>query len=158
MFGTDSPFGDSIIPSFLLLAIAMAVIDGPNLIERIFSIDAGIQSGFKAAMAAVGIGRMASGTLHGLAHGVSSIGKGVNRFADSAVPLQQQRISDPPCAQPHMGLCKCIQGRRKCCKRYSKTSWIFRPEVSDHCREEARNSGCLPKVIYQFPTSCSPAI
>lgn len=83
MFGTDSPFGDSIIPSFLLLAIAMAVIDGPNLIERIFSIDAGIQSGFKAAMAAVGIGRMASGTLHGLAHGVSSIGKGVNRFADS---------------------------------------------------------------------------
>lgn len=83
MFGTDSPFNDSIIPSFLLLAIAMAVIDGPNLIERIFSIDAGIQSGFKTAMAAVGIGRMASGTLHGLAHGVSSIGKGVNRFADS---------------------------------------------------------------------------
>ena len=78
-----------------MLAIALAVIDGPNLIERIFNIDAGIQSGFKTAMAAVGIGRMAAGAMHGISHGISGVGKGIGRFADShrTTPTAKDRRS-----------------------------------------------------------------
>lgn len=95
MFGVNSPFDNSIVPSFFLLAIALAVIDGPNLIERIFNIDAGIQSGFKTAMAAVGIGRMAAGAMHGISHGISGVGKGIGRFADShrTTPTAKDRRS-----------------------------------------------------------------
>ena len=44
----------------VLIAAAMAVIDGPNLIERIFGIDAGIKSGFH--------------TLMGMMHGARALG------------------------------------------------------------------------------------
>lgn len=48
---------------FLLLFLAFAVIDGPNIVERISGVDAGLKSGFGKIMAGVTLGRMAaSGT------------------------------------------------------------------------------------------------
>lgn len=47
--------------SICIIPVAMAVIDGPNLIERLFGIDAGIKSGFHTAMGLMHAGKTALG-------------------------------------------------------------------------------------------------
>ena len=54
--------------AFILVFAAFAVIDGPNIIEKIFGIDAGLASTFRSVstlfFAAAGVGRMAKGASH----------------------------------------------------------------------------------------------
>ena len=54
--------------SICIIPVAMAVIDGPNLIERLFGIDAGIKSGFHTAMGLMHAGKTALGM--GRPHGI----------------------------------------------------------------------------------------
>ncbi|MBQ8997261.1 MAG: hypothetical protein IJ086_01050 [Clostridium sp.] len=54
----------------VLVGGSIAVIDGPNIIERILGIDAGLKNGWSAVMAGYGLGK-------GAMHGISSVSEGV---------------------------------------------------------------------------------
>lgn len=59
----------------VLVGGSIAVIDGPNIIERILGIDAGLKNGWSAVMAGYGLGK---GTVHGISsasEGVKSLGR-----------------------------------------------------------------------------------
>lgn len=66
----------------LLIAGSFAVIDGPNIVDKLFGIDAGIQSGFKmiagtyATLKGVGMGAKAMGSL--ASTGASAVGGAAN--------------------------------------------------------------------------------
>lgn len=51
-----------------LIAFSVAVIDGPNIVERLFGIDAGLKSGWGVLAGAYAGARMVSGTTKGLAN------------------------------------------------------------------------------------------
>lgn len=57
----DSSIFNNLEASICIIPVAMAVIDGPNLIERLFGIDAGIKSGFHTAMGLMHAGKTALG-------------------------------------------------------------------------------------------------
>ena len=57
----DSSIFNNFEASICIIPVAMAVIDGPNLIERLFGIDAGIKSGFHTAMGIMHAGKTALG-------------------------------------------------------------------------------------------------
>lgn len=57
----DSSIFNNFEASICIIPVAMAVIDGPNLIERLFGIDAGIKSGFHTAMGLMHGGKTALG-------------------------------------------------------------------------------------------------
>lgn len=57
----DSSIFNNLEASICIISVAMAVIDGPNLIERLFGIDAGIKSGFHTAMGLMHAGKTALG-------------------------------------------------------------------------------------------------
>jgi len=57
----DSSIFNNFKASICIIPVAMAVIDGPNLIERLFGIDAGIKSGFHTAMGLMHAGKTALG-------------------------------------------------------------------------------------------------
>lgn len=57
----DSSIFNNFEASICIIPVAMAVIDGPNLIERLFGIDAGIESGFHTAMGLMHAGKTALG-------------------------------------------------------------------------------------------------
>lgn len=57
----DSSIFNNFEASICIIPVAMAVIDGPNLIERLFGIDAGIKSGFHTAMGLMHAGKAALG-------------------------------------------------------------------------------------------------
>lgn len=57
----DSSIFNNFEASIYIIPVAMAVIDGPNLIERLFGIDAGIKSGFHTAMGLMHAGKTALG-------------------------------------------------------------------------------------------------
>lgn len=57
----DSSILNNFEASICIIPVAMAVIDGPNLIERLFGIDAGIKSGFHTAMGLMHAGKTALG-------------------------------------------------------------------------------------------------
>lgn len=57
----DSSIFNNFEASICIIPVAMAVIDGPNLIERLFGIDAGIKSDFHTAMGLMHAGKTALG-------------------------------------------------------------------------------------------------
>lgn len=57
----DSSIFNNFEASICIIPVAMAVIDGPNLIERLFGLDAGIKSGFHTAMGLMHAGKTALG-------------------------------------------------------------------------------------------------
>lgn len=57
----DSSIFNNFEASICIIPVAMAVIDGPNLIERLFGIDAGIKSGFHTTMGLMHAGKTALG-------------------------------------------------------------------------------------------------
>ncbi|MGN0173488.1 MAG: pLS20_p028 family conjugation system transmembrane protein, partial [Acutalibacteraceae bacterium] len=67
----------SFIQAVLVIAVTMAVIDGPNIVERIFGIDAGIQSGYKTMMTML-VGTRVGGKL------VSAVGHTIGGVATKA--------------------------------------------------------------------------
>lgn len=68
-----------------LIGFSLAVVDGPNIVERLFGIDAGLKNGWGVLVGAYAGGKMASG----LGKGLSSLMKGSSAESKS----QQQKAS-----------------------------------------------------------------
>lgn len=63
-----------------LLFIAFAVIDGPNLVQRITGLDAGLSDGMQKVMSAYYAGGMMAGAARGAGHIASGVAKGAGKF------------------------------------------------------------------------------
>lgn len=63
-----------------LLFIAFAVIDGPNLVQRITGLDAGLSDGMQKVMSAYYAGGMMAGAARGAGHIASGVTKGAGKF------------------------------------------------------------------------------
>lgn len=63
-----------------LLFIAFAVIDGPNLVQRITGLDAGLSDGMQKVMSAYYAGGMMAGAARGAGHIASGVVKGAGKF------------------------------------------------------------------------------
>ncbi|HEY8889636.1 MAG TPA: hypothetical protein VIM70_05240, partial [Clostridium sp.] len=68
----------------LLVAGSFAVIDGPNMVEKLFGIDAGLRSGFKTMAGAYMVGNAVMGGAKSIGKTAKSIGKTANSMAGSA--------------------------------------------------------------------------
>lgn len=80
----DSSIFNNFEASICIIPVAMAVIDGPNLIERLFGIDAGIKSGFHTAMGLMHAGK----TALGMGKAARNLGKDVT---GAKTPLDKAR-------------------------------------------------------------------
>ncbi|MEK4306888.1 pLS20_p028 family conjugation system transmembrane protein [Oceanobacillus sp. FSL K6-0251] len=67
-----------------MIGFAMAVIDGPNIVERLFGIDAGMKSGWGALAGTLALGKGASNATKGLGKGLSSVAKGSSAVASKS--------------------------------------------------------------------------
>ena len=63
-----------------LLFIAFGVIDGPNLVQRITGLDAGLSDGMQKVMSAYYAGGMMAGAARGAGHIASGVAKGAGKF------------------------------------------------------------------------------
>ena len=80
----DSSIFNNFEASICIIPVAMAVIDGPNLIERLFGIDAGIKSDFHTAMGLMHAGK----TALGMGNAAWNLGKDVT---GAKTPLDKAR-------------------------------------------------------------------
>lgn len=69
----------------LLVAGSFAVIDGPNMVEKLFGIDAGLQSGFKTMAGAYMVGSSIMGGASKLGNTTKSMAGGAGKMAGSAL-------------------------------------------------------------------------
>ncbi len=67
----------TVLKGILIIFVSLAVIDGPNLIQSLFGIDAGLSAGIGHVMAGYSFGRAAVGTVTGAARGAARIGRGI---------------------------------------------------------------------------------
>lgn len=89
----DSSIFNNFEASICIIPVAMAVIDGPNLIERLFGIDAGIKSGFHTAMGLMHAGK----TALGMGKAAWNLGKdvtGAKTPLDKARAVRQSELSN----------------------------------------------------------------
>lgn len=89
----DSSIFNNFEASICIIPVAMAVIDGPNLIERLFGIDAGIKSGFHTAMGLMHAGKAALG----MGKAAWSMGKditGIKTPLDKARAVRQSELGN----------------------------------------------------------------
>ena len=89
----DSSTFNNFEASICIIPVAMAVIDGPNLIERLFGIDAGIKSGFHTAMGLMHAGKAALG----MGKAAWSMGKditGIKTPLDKARAVRQSELGN----------------------------------------------------------------
>lgn len=63
-----------------LLFIAFAVIDGPNLVQRITGLDAGLSDGMQKVMSAYYAGGVMAGAARGAGHIASGVARGAGKF------------------------------------------------------------------------------
>lgn len=87
--------------AFILVFAAFAVIDGPNIIEKIFGIDAGLASTFRSVstlfFAAAGAGRMAKGASHAagsIIRGTAHAGGAAGGFLSSIISNSKSASAD----------------------------------------------------------------
>lgn len=73
---------DGFSKGFILFCVALAVIDGPNIIQRLTGMDAGMSDGMQKVMSAyyasnvaAGMGKAAFGAARGVARGAKNVGK-----------------------------------------------------------------------------------
>lgn len=64
--------------ALMLLAGAWALLDAPNIVERVLGIDAGLRSGYGALMGAYAGSKMIGSGAKGLAKGIGAVPKGVS--------------------------------------------------------------------------------
>lgn len=62
------------VKGFILVALAFAVIDGPNIIERVLGVDAGIRSGFQTLATAFMLTRGAASAAKGVGKTIGAVG------------------------------------------------------------------------------------
>lgn len=96
----DSSIFNNFEASICIIPVAMAVIDGPNLIERLFGIDAGIKSGFHTAMGLMHAGKAALG----MGKAAWNLGKdvtGAKTPLDKARAVRQSELGNYGAAHAH---------------------------------------------------------
>ena len=69
--------GSGILKIMMIIGGAVAVIDGPNLVERILGIDAGLKSAWGTVMAGYGVTKGALNAGKGFVNGMSKLGNGL---------------------------------------------------------------------------------
>lgn len=94
-FGGDyvTFYNNALLKSIVLIFLSIAVVDGPNVIERILGIDAGLHSGMRTMM---GLGATAVDTYHMGKNAIKSgtnIVKGAAKFAKNTADLGAKGIS-----------------------------------------------------------------
>lgn len=96
MAGAITSFGiTGLTKGIVLVFIAYAVIDGPNIVERITGIDAGLSSSLARAMAVVGLAKGgAKLAAAGIGKGASSIGKAGAAAATGKTSFERQQEND----------------------------------------------------------------
>lgn len=77
----------------LLVAGSFAVIDGPNLVEKLFGIDAGLQSGFKTMAGAYMVGSAVMGGASKLGSTAKSMAEGAGKVAGSTLGASAGMVS-----------------------------------------------------------------
>lgn len=93
--------GEGIAQSILLIGGSIAVIDGPNVVERILGIDSGVKSGWSVFTGAYAGASILSKTSQGISkamesavNGIASVGSGAvgmyNGFKEGMKPLEEQ--------------------------------------------------------------------
>lgn len=87
------------IKGFVLIAMAFAVVDGPNIIERVLGIDAGIRSGFQSLATAFMVAKGTHSVLNGATKAVGAVGgavagAGVGFVQDGIKGYKDARSSD----------------------------------------------------------------
>ena len=68
------------IKAMFLLFIAFSVIDGPNLVQRITGLDAGLSDGMQKVMSAYYAGGVMAGAARGAGHIASGVARGAGKF------------------------------------------------------------------------------
>lgn len=76
----------------LLLIAALAVIDGPNIIERVIGIDAGIKSGYQTIIGGMAIGR-----------GLQSVGRSIRDAAIGSPASRSTSVNDDGTVKRNLG-------------------------------------------------------
>ncbi len=93
---------NGLVKALALIFFAFAVIDGPNIIEKILGIDVGLRSGFQTmttmfmatnAMQSIagGAGRMLGGLAGGMAGAAAGVKDGIHNYKDSKNSLQKNQ-------------------------------------------------------------------
>ncbi|MYL43968.1 pLS20_p028 family conjugation system transmembrane protein [Virgibacillus salexigens] len=74
---------DGLVYLVAMLGFARAVIDGPNIVERLFGIDAGIKSGWGAIAGTYALAKGASSVTKGLGQGAKNVASGAGKMGNS---------------------------------------------------------------------------
>ncbi|CDQ41537.1 pLS20_p028 family conjugation system transmembrane protein [Virgibacillus salexigens] len=82
LIGSDwiGEFFDGAVYLVAMLGFARAVIDGPNIVERLFGIDAGVKSGWSAIAGTYAFGKSVSSVTKGLGQGAKNVAKGASKL------------------------------------------------------------------------------
>lgn len=136
----DSSIFNNFEASICIIPVAMAVIDGPNLIERLFGIDAGIKSGFHTAMGLMHAGK----TALGMGKAAWNLGKdvtGAKTPLDKARAVRQSELGNYGATHAN-GNDLGIGGRGVADKKEKNGNANEMP----HRRGEASTTGSVPNV------------
>ena len=136
----DSSIFNNFEASICIIPVAMAVIDGPNLIERLFGIDAGIKSGFHTAMGLMHAGK----TALGMGKAAWNLGKdvtGAKTPLDKARAVRQSELGNY--GAPHARGNDLETGGRGVADKKEKNG---NANEMPHRRGEASTTGSVPNV------------
>lgn len=136
----DSSIFNNFEASICIIPVAMAVIDGPNLIERLFGIDAGIKSGFHTAMGLMHAGK----TALGMGKAAWNLGKdvtGAKTPLDKARAVRQSELGNYGATHAHGNDLE-TGGRGVADKKEKNGNANEMP----HRRGEASTTGSVPNV------------
>lgn len=136
----DSSIFNNFEASICIIPVAMAVIDGPNLIERLFGIDAGIKSGFHTAMGLMHAGK----TALGMGKAAWNLGKdvtGAKTPLDKARAVRQSELGNY--GATHARGNDLETGGRGVADKKEKNG---NANEMPHRREEASTTGSVPNV------------
>lgn len=76
---------DGVVYLVAMMGFAMAVIDGPNIVERLFGIDSGVKSGWSAVAGTYALARGATGTVKGASDVAKVMGRSASNVTGKTV-------------------------------------------------------------------------
>ncbi|MGL4483654.1 MAG: pLS20_p028 family conjugation system transmembrane protein [Anaerovoracaceae bacterium] len=81
------------IYTILIIISALTVIDGPNVIEKIIGVDAGIKSGFHVMMGAFAVSRAGASAANVVARGANNFGAAAGKFINDGNPNEKRDLT-----------------------------------------------------------------
>lgn len=125
-----SRIDNGFVEAVFVLFTAFAVIDGPNLVERLLGLDAGLKSSAARLLAAYGAAK-------GAAKGVRSGAKGASQkiFGTKSAPPM------PNDGKRHGGIIDKLNGKEKEAKGIGKKEWQDRKNKGSNVRSSSASTG-----------------